>query len=285
MGLKNSKPVIVYHNDNFNYYGEIKYINETENENDWVADGDGRCDWYDDDYNVYMGKFKNNMADGVGTCSYSDKSVYSGYWKNNLKHGNGKIVFNDNSEYNGSFKFDLLDGHGEYKYYDGYVYKGDIHNNKLIGKGKLYSPNNKLIYSGEWIDNVFQGEGIYYFPNGNIQYKGRWRYSLAHGRGILYNEKGKILWNGFFKDGEKHYEDGNNSKPLPLPTEKKIGLLRRFSLCKNKNKIPSILINDESQISPKVSSKVIKSRAMFNPLNISRVDLPGVINPLESFHK
>jgi hypothetical protein len=269
MGMKYSKPVIVHHNDNFNYYGEIKYVNDT----DWIADGQGRCDWYDDDYNVYIGEFKNNMANGYGTCSYSDKSIYYGNWKNNLKHGRGKIIFNDNSEYTGTFSFDLLDGHGEYKYNDGYIYKGEIHNNKLLGKGKLYSPDNKLIYSGEWFDNVFQGEGIYYFPNGIVQYNGRWRHSLAHGRGILYNENGNILWDGFFKDGEKYYEDYKSSHV----SEKKIGLLRRVSLCKNKNKIP--------EISTQINNKIIKSRVMFNPLNISRVDLPGVINPLEFINK
>jgi hypothetical protein len=260
MGIARSK--IIINEPDFNYYGEIKHINKTS----WVLEGNGRFEWEE---NTYIGEFKNNCAEGKGTCTYNDGSIYTGDWSANFRHGIGKMIFNDGSEYEGMYKFDIIDGHGKYRYYSGCYYIGNITSNKLCGKGKLYTADNVLVYSGNFIDNNYQGHGIYYFPNGKIEYIGYWKQSLYHGHGILYDENHNIIYNGYFHYGEQYSQiKKNNKTKLNIKTK----LINNLFI-KPKQ------LNNQITLLPKISIPN-KTKTVFNPINVTRTDIPGVINPL-----
>ena len=206
MGNSNS---IEYHDDYCSYYGKVKYKKDIG----WIANGNGRLDWASDIKNnllekkIYIGKFKNNEANGYGICTYIDGAIYEGEWKNNLRHGKGKMIYIDGTIYEGNFEYDIQNGKGQYILPSLYYYIGNIKGGKIYGKGKYYDPNKKLIYDGEWINFNYNGYGISYFINGQIEYKGYWKDSNPHGKGILYNLQGNILKNGIFINGTSYNND------------------------------------------------------------------------------
>lgn len=52
------------------------------------------------------------------------------------------------------------DGLGTFFYKDGCFYWGEWSNNRMHGKGKLYSQNDQLIYDGSWYMDSFHGRGL-----------------------------------------------------------------------------------------------------------------------------
>jgi hypothetical protein len=52
------------------------------------------------------------------------------------------------------------DGVGTFFYKDGCFYCGEWSENRMHGKGKLYSQNDQLIYDGSWYMDSFHGKGL-----------------------------------------------------------------------------------------------------------------------------
>lgn len=77
----------------------------------------------------YVGDWKNNMKDGYGISTYSNKDKYEGFWKNDMRHGKGTYwVCIGKNKYRKLFTGDWFennkDGHGIYFYKDGSCYDG-----------------------------------------------------------------------------------------------------------------------------------------------------------------
>jgi hypothetical protein len=252
--MGNNTSTMVYFDKNYSYFGEVKQI---KNENQWVANGNGKYEW---DGNVYMGSFKDNYFNGKGTCIFSDGALYKGMWKSNMRHGYGKINFSDGKYYEGNFKFDSANGHGKLQFDDSTYYIGEFNNNLMSGVGKLYYDNQKILYEGEWLNNAFHGFGTYYFPDGSVQYQGYWKQSLAHGRGILFDESKNVLFDGYFFEGEI-YSKLENKKPST-----------KHKLSKIKNELEEFK-NFESivKLSKNTVEKQEETRKAFNPLLISNI--------------
>lgn len=58
----------------------------------------------------YIGAFKNNMADGQGTCYYSNGERYEGQWSNGSFNGTGTLFLSDGTEVNGVWDFGTFMG-------------------------------------------------------------------------------------------------------------------------------------------------------------------------------
>ena len=165
----------------------------------FVRSGSGKQVWNDN--STYLGEFKNDDMNGLGTITYPDGSIYTGQWKNNVRHGKGKIICVKGGSYEGEWKFDEQHGTGKLIYNNGDFYAGTFELNTICGKGTLYNSKNQKIYYGYWFNDQFHGKGAYYFTNGRKQFEGNWNQSLAHGIGIHYDKRGKIKQFGIYENG------------------------------------------------------------------------------------
>ena len=61
----------------------------------------------------YIGEFKNNMADGQGTCYYANGERYEGQWSNGSFNGTGTLFLSDGTEVNGFWDYGTFMGKNE----------------------------------------------------------------------------------------------------------------------------------------------------------------------------
>ena len=85
--------------------------------------------------NVYKGEWKDDMADGDGTLSYSNGDLYEGLWKNNLRDGQGNFTCAK----------------------DGYIYSGSWARGCKNGIGSITMPSTKDVFKGEFLDGRLVG--------------------------------------------------------------------------------------------------------------------------------
>jgi hypothetical protein len=107
--------------------GTGKFITKTSTyEGLWVNDsmhGLGKLTFIrDKGVDIYIGDFKNNQFDGIGSYTFANQSVYEGEWKENRLHGKGKYTDIFRVDWGGSY----LDGR-----YDSLLEK-DEHSNEVI---------------------------------------------------------------------------------------------------------------------------------------------------------
>jgi len=55
-----------------------------------------------------------DQMNGIGKCTYPDKSVYNGNLKNGVKDGYGKFVWANGDSYDGNWKDGRIEGGGKF---------------------------------------------------------------------------------------------------------------------------------------------------------------------------
>ena len=113
---------------------------------------------YDSGEGTYTGEIKNGVPHGQGSFemvkSDNDRAwTYEGQWENGKITGKGTLVSGD-LVYTGTFRDGLLNG--SFKIMDGSVlrYEGMCRNNKLQGKGKLYTRSGSLLFEGTFKNDM-----------------------------------------------------------------------------------------------------------------------------------
>lgn len=86
--------------------------------------------------------------------------------------------------------------------------KGEYKDDKVSGKGTLYSSNGKIIYKGDFYDNAYSGIGTLYSQDGSV-YTGNFLNGIAEGEGVYTSSDGKTS-KGIFKNG-KYIDTSINS--------------------------------------------------------------------------
>lgn len=173
---------------------------------------------------IYVGGFKNNLADGIGRQEEPDGSWWEGEVKNDLLNGRGVWVYEDGSKYEGQFVDSMPNGLGKYIDDYGSISEGEFKNFKLSGKGIFINWNGDT-YKGNFTDGFLDGEGffsksdgtevsgifkkdylngqgIWKFENGDVA-KGNFKMDLLDGFGT-YTWSNGDKYEGQFKNGKKH---------------------------------------------------------------------------------
>ena len=221
--------LVSYPDDNNNY---------TEEENIFALD-------------IYMGEFKNGMAEGYGRLFSKSGEWYIGNFKNNKKDGDGEFYFPDGSHYTGSFKNNMYDGIGKYFFRDGSHYSGEFKENKFNGKG-IMAWNDGRVYNGIWEKNKMVGNSSHMWSNGDI-YEGMYKNTIKTGKGIYYWDQskfyeGQFLNNKFNGIGEYNYEDNVVKGDWKLG---KLNVIKEISK-KNLSMLDQISLNNTDFINKKM---------------------------------
>ena len=66
--------------------------------------------------------WKNNLQDGKGKLTWSDKTEYNGEWKKGKKWGKGKFIMSDGSYFEGDFYQNCMHGKGKFQWNDNKIY-------------------------------------------------------------------------------------------------------------------------------------------------------------------
>ena len=199
------------YNDGSKYIGEIK---------EGRLEGQGKM--YSKDI-IHEGEFKNNVPDGKGVRTQTDKKL-TGIFKGWNLNGQGKIEFASGDVLEGLFKNNRPSGQGSYTIDNGTKISGtfttDSANNPIvIGTGNIEYPNGDIFsgfvneylerkqgtleyangdkYIGSFKVNDKHGQGTYYFANGD-KYVGMFANNKFNGKGS-YSANGEVL-EGVFKD-------------------------------------------------------------------------------------
>ena len=214
-----------------NCYGEFKFP-RIQYKGEWMKGsmhGKGilREAWGD----IYVGDFKNNLADGFGRQDFYRNGVYKGYFegfvsndemngkgkwveidyfdyegefKNHNFHGLGKIKWFEDGKiatYEGNFKDGVLNGQGKYKYIDGGLYVGNFSNGYRSGEGEMTYENGDK-YVGAWKLDYRDGFGKYEWSNGDV-YVGHYLNDTEQGAG-MFKKHDQYFYEGGFVDGDFH---------------------------------------------------------------------------------
>jgi len=125
--------------------------------------------WFGDEY---IGAFKNDMFHGQGTRVNADGSKYVGEWKDNKPHGQGTHMWPDGEKYAGEWRGGKYHGQGTYTYAGGEKYVGEYNDGKRNGQGTHVWPTGEK-YVGEYKDGEKHGQGTYTYADGTIE-EGIW---------------------------------------------------------------------------------------------------------------
>ena len=98
----------------------------------------------------YVGRVKDQKANGFGIALLETGSRYEGNWKDNMRHGRGKFYWSDGQHYEGSYKNDKRHGTGTYFWENGEKYVGEWEDDQRNGQGKFYNKKGKLKANGIW---------------------------------------------------------------------------------------------------------------------------------------
>ncbi|MBU3130205.1 hypothetical protein [Clostridium tagluense] len=102
---------------------------------------------------MYVGEYKDDKWDGMGTLYRTDGSIlYKGEYKAGKRHGMGTLYRSDGSV----------------------SYKGECKDDKMHGMGVIYDVEGFISYEGEFKENKYDGLGTMYIRGGSIFYKGEW---------------------------------------------------------------------------------------------------------------
>lgn len=98
----------------------------------------------------------SQLADGFGSCTYSNGSSYVGTFKDGLQEGQGSYSYYDGSQYTGQFAAGLREGQGTSYYTNGDVYVGKFSNDMREGQGTYYWVDGST-WTGLWHADDFVG--------------------------------------------------------------------------------------------------------------------------------
>ncbi len=152
---------------------------------------------------IYEGKIKDNKYNGYGKLIDKKKNeIYKGQFQNNLKQGEGVLTFSDKSEFSGDFKNDEL-SNGKLKWINGDYYEGNFKDGIFNGYGNL-KINNGSEYEGNFLTGLYNGKGIFKWKNGDIYY-GDYSYGIKEGKG-KYTFNNKNSYDGQWYSNKPHGE-------------------------------------------------------------------------------
>lgn len=175
-----------------------------------VPDGHGQIRYYDG--KVFVGEFKDGVANGTGTFTNEQGTkLFEGMYVNGQRYS-GTMLNTDGSTYTGGFKYGLPDGEGILKSSKGDVlFKGTFSTgNRYQGYGIETGKNTDgqtWRYEGEYKNGTQNGKGTMTWSNGD-KYVGDWKDGTRTGHGVYtFNEKRKgygYKYEGSFLNGEFH---------------------------------------------------------------------------------
>ena len=230
------------------YYGEKSKINNLAYGRGFLycASGSHYFGYFKDDFfqsgygktinkngNIYIGEFKEGVANGIGKFMTKNGNVYTGYWSDNKLNGIGFIKWENGKSYNGEISKGIFNGIGELYYKNGNIFRGEFKKGRMDGIGKILYKNNKE-YIGEFKEGSKNGYGImkwpteekyegiwekdsfkfgeYSWPNGNI-YLGNFKNDCVNGYGTFYSSGMNTIETGLWKDGRR--VDINDKENIP----------------------------------------------------------------------
>ena len=196
-----------------NCYGEYKFP-RNEYKGEW-KDGNfhGKGILREAWGGIYVGDFKNNLANGYGRQEEKDGSWWEGEIKDDMLHGKGTYVNYNGDIYKGNFFEGFLEGQGSFTRTDGTKVTGEFKKDLLNGKGKWVHTNGDVA-TGNFKDDQLNGYGVYIWANGD-KYEGEWVDGYRTGKGTYYFGDGGYYEGNFYKDkkngqGKQLYEVGGD---------------------------------------------------------------------------
>ena len=185
-----------------NCYGEYKFP-RVEYHGEWLKGNFHGKGVLKEAYGgIYVGEFKDNLADGKGYQIEINGQKSEGIWKNDLMNGYGKISYPDGTYLEGNFVDWLLDGNGTIKY-DNAIYVGQLKEGFLEGFGKL-SYDNGDTYEGEFKNDMRDGFGNETWANGD-NYQGYYLDNYRHGKGTMNWVDGNKYVGNWVDDTQEGY--------------------------------------------------------------------------------
>ena len=206
------------------YFGYFK--------NDFFKDGFGKS--VNNGGNIYIGEFKEGLANGFGKYTTKNGNKYEGQWADNKLEGFAFISCDKKEQiYYGEMKKGVSNGIGEFSFKNGNLYKGEFKNGKMDGIG-IANYKNKKEYLGEFKEGNKTGYGImkwpteekfeglwkndslkfgeYSWPNGSIFF-GNFQNDNVNGYGTFYNSSMGTIETGLWKNGKR--DDINHKDTIP----------------------------------------------------------------------
>lgn len=175
-----------------------------------VPDGHGQIRYYDG--KVFVGEFKDGVANGTGTFTNEHGTkLFEGIYVNGQRYS-GTMLNADGSTYTGGYKYGLPDGEGILKSSKGDVlFKGTFSTgNRYQGYGIETGKNpdgQSWKFEGEYQNGTWNGKGTISWSDGT-KYVGDWKNGARTGHGVYtFNEKRKgygYKYDGGFLNGEYH---------------------------------------------------------------------------------
>lgn len=205
---------LILANNKINAGNILRYMFSQDESDASVYDGniiDGKKHGYGTytfDGSKYVGEFKDDMADGQGTITWSDGNKYVGEWKDNKRHGTGTVTYADGSEYVGEFRNGNVEGQGKHSWPDGEKYVGEWKASQRHGHGTSTQPDGEK-YAGEWKYDMKSGQGTNTWPDGE-RYVGEWKDNNPIG-GWYYLANGNRNWAYTDEQGNWKYQEEDNS--------------------------------------------------------------------------
>ena len=200
-------------NGNFHGQGVLKeawggiYIGDFKNN---LADGFGKQEETDGTW--WEGEVKNDQLNGIAIFHTSDGCSYEGFFKDNLLNGEGKITCKNGKFKKGFFKDDQLHGQGIEIQSNGTKFSGEFKKGLLNGYGEIeWNTGSKEF--GNYIDDQLNGHGVFISFNGG-KYEGNWLDGIQTGKGIYTWADGDRYEGNFLKNqlegyGAYYYNNGN----------------------------------------------------------------------------
>jgi len=156
-----------------------------------------------DDGSKYVGEFKDDMRNGVGTFFWPHGEKYVGEFRDGKLNGFGAHFWPHGEKYVGEFKDDMRNGVGTFFWPKGSRYVGGFKDGTQNGHGMTFFQNGTTKYDGEFFDGEENGSGKSFYSHGATEYDGEWKEEKWHGYGRLFDVDGSLLLEGYFENGEK----------------------------------------------------------------------------------
>lgn len=146
----------------FNSEGREMYYSYDGEWKDGLMDGEGTYRF--EDGKTYVGLFKENKPDGIGTAVYPIGSVYKGEWKKGKFHGEGVLEAEGGIRYEGMWKYGKRWGKGKVVLRSGLEYDGEWVDGKPHGRGVMKSVTTGYMYDGNFEKGSIEGSGVLTTP-------------------------------------------------------------------------------------------------------------------------
>lgn len=85
----------------------------------------------------FEGEFSENLINGSGFYTWSNKDTYEGTFINGKMHGKGIYKWPDGGEYVGEYINNIKEGRGRFRWSNGRIFDGPFKDGKPHGVGKL----------------------------------------------------------------------------------------------------------------------------------------------------